>query len=433
MALATRMRDVPVTREIAPGVRLHLLRTDRFTTSYCRVAFHRDLGAEATATAVLAQVLQSATAKHPSRKALADRLGDLYGASLHVGVSKLGDRQLFVGSLDWPTAHVPRARGVLVQGLRLLREVICEPKRGPAGGLAPEIVATEIANHRHALRSQRDDKGRHALRGCLQTLCADEPYGLEVQGREEDLASVTPEGLAALHGRLLARAPVEVFLVGDLGLREATAVVRKHLLWPGREARPARVPPAASVRSARARPRHLVEHEAITQGKVVLGSRGRIRADSTASVAAETLAGVLGGGSYGRLFKVVREEHGLCYYASASWHRPKGILLVQIGVDPAQEARARRMIARLTKEVGGGQLDPAAHDAFLRAVEHAVAAMQDSPRSIVAWYQQRLALGGAGTPAAVLAALRRVTPAQVRAVGSRIALDTTFALRPEEA
>ncbi|MDF1701928.1 MAG: hypothetical protein P1V36_12285, partial [Planctomycetota bacterium] len=155
-----------MTRDVAPGVRLHLLRTDRFTTSYCRVVLHRDLGPEATATAVLAQVLQSATARHPSHKALADRLGDLYGAALHVGVGKLGDRQLLTAALDWPTAHVPRARATLAEGLELLREVLSDPKRedGHPARLDPVLVATELANHRRALRGQRDDKARHALR-----------------------------------------------------------------------------------------------------------------------------------------------------------------------------------------------------------------------------------------------------------------------------
>ena len=428
-------RHLPVTREIAPGVRLHLLRTDRFTTSYCRVVLHRDLGAEATATAVLAQVLQSATARHPTNKALADRLGDLYGAMLHVGAGKLGDRQLLVGALDWPTAHVPRARAMLAAGLGLLREVLSEPKREPgdASRLDEALVRAELANHARALRGRRDDKARHALRLCLERMCADEPYGLDPMGREADLADIDGAVLAALHERLIRTAPIEIFLVGDLGLRDAVAAVRRHLLWPGRAARPARVPPASSVRAARARPKLVVEHDAVTQGKVVLGWRGRVRPGTRAAFAAELLAGVLGGGSFGRLFKVVREQHGLCYYASAGWHRPKGLLIVQTGVEPAQEAQARRLITKLTREVAGGALDAVARDGFLAAVAHQVAAMQDSPKATALWYQERLAVGGAPSPAAHLEALRAVTPAAVRAVGRRIALDTTVALRPEEA
>lgn len=436
MATRTRKRDVPVTRDIAPGVRLHLLRTDRFTTSYCRVALHRDLGPEAGATAVLAQVLQSATRRHPSREALGQRLGDLYGAALHVGVGKLGDRQLLVGSLDWPTAHVPRAGRLLGEGLELLREVWSEPLRTTAGGaeaLDPDIVRTEQINHVRALRSMRNDKGRYAVRRCLASVCAGEPYGLEAQGTEADVEALEPVGLAALHRRLIQTAPLEIYFVGNLGLRDATAAIRRHLLWSERSTRIRRVPAVGSVRSARARPRRLVEDDAVTQGKLVLGLRAPIRGGSATGIAAETLAGVLGGGSYGRLFKVVREVHGLCYYASAGWHRPKGILLIQTGIEAANEARARRLILKLTREVAAGDLDPSALEGYRQDIAHRVAALEDSPRAMVGWLQERSALGLDPSPAAFLSQVRAVTPAAVRRAGRRLALDSSFYLRPRAA
>lgn len=423
-----------MTRSVAPGVRLHLLRTGRFTTTYCRLVLYRDLGPEATATAVLAPVLQSATARHPTRAALAHRLADLYGAALHVGVGKLGDRQALVGSLEWPTDHVPRARGALAAGLELLREVWSDPKRGPDGfALDPEIVHTEQTNHVRALRSLKNDKARYALRRCLAEVCAGEPFGLEAQGREEDVAGADGATLAALHRRLLARAPVEIFLVGDLGLREAQRAVRDHLLWPGRAARTARVPRAVSVAAARARPRRLVEEDRVVQGKLVFGFRAPIRPGTAAGPAIETLTGVLGGGSYGRLFKVVREVHGLCYYASAGWYRPKGVMAIQTGIDPANEARTRRLVLSLVREVAGGSLDEAAWNAFLQEVTHRVAALRDSPMGMTSWMQERLALGLDPSPDAYLDKLAAVTPAAVERAGRRLELDTTFYLRPAAA
>ena len=438
MPMATRRRhgDSPVTREIAPGVRLHLLRTDRFTTSHCRLVLHRDLGAEATATAVLAKVLESATAKHASRQALAHRLGDLYGAALHVGVGKMGDRQLLVASLDWPTAHVPRAGRQLAAGLDLLREVWSDPKRTQVGGvevLDPEIVETERVNHLRTLHGLRDDKARYAVNRCIASVCAGEPYGLDVQGREEDVAAATPEALAALHRRLIGHAPVEIFLVGDLGLREAVKGIRQHLLWPGRSGRPWKAPPVSSVRAGRPRARRIVERDRINQGNLVLGYRAPIRPGTALAAAAETLAGVLGGGSYGRLFKIVREEHGLCYDAMAGWHRAKGLMVVRTGVDPANAAKAQREILKLAREVSAGTLEPSALEGYRLDVAHRVAAMRDSPGAMLAWYQERLALGLDPSPEAWLAQLYAVTPAAVRRAGARLALDTVFYLRPQDA
>jgi predicted Zn-dependent peptidase len=231
----------------------------------------------------------------------------------------------------------------------------------------------------------------------------------------------------------VATAPVEIFLVTDLGLREAVAQVRRHLLWGGRATRIVRPPRVSSVKAARASPRRVVEEDDVVQGKLVLGLRGAIRPGTAAAAAAQTLAGVLGGGSFARLFKIVREVHGLCYYASAGWHRAKGILIIQTGVDPAVAQRARRMILGLTREVAGGVLDEDTHHDYLQAASHRVAAMRDNPRALVGWHQEQTALGLDPSPEAWLESLRAVTPAGVRRAGARLALDTAFYLRPRRA
>jgi predicted Zn-dependent peptidase len=418
-----RLRSVTA----APGVRLHVLPSDRFTTTLCRVVLHRDLGPEATATSLLSSVLESATARHPSRVALAQRLGDLYGAGLSVGVEKLGDRQVLSASLDWPTRGVPGRGATLAEGLRFLREVLSEPKR--AGDvLDPETVETEARNLARSLRALKDDKARYALRRCLEAACVGEPFALDPEGRLEDLPAATPAALSALHARLLATAPVDVFLAGDLSAAEARDAVRRHLLWPGRAAATAAVPPVASVRAPRRRPLDLVERDAVTQGKLALAFRADVPPDSRLVPAAQTIAGVLGGTPASRLFKVVRETHGLAYYAGAGWVRPKGMMLVQSGVEPRNEPRARRLILRLAREVAGGTLEKAALHALREAARHRVHALQDDRGAAIAWAQETTVLGLDPRPERHLAALEAVRPADVRAVGKRLSLDAAFFL-----
>ncbi len=412
---------------IAPGVRLHLLPTDRFTTTICRVVLHRDLGGEATATSLLAHVLESATARHPSREALAHRLADLYGAGLDVGVEKMGDRQLLVGSLDWPTRGVPGKGASLTQGLSFLREVLTEPAR-KGDGLDPEIVATEATNLRRALAALKDDKARYALRRCLELACEGEPFALDAEGRVEDLPSATPRALAELHARLLARAPVEILLAGDVAWDEARSAVGRHLLWPGRDRRPAALPPAAAVRPARATPRRRVEHDEVDQGKHAMALRAPGPPSSPLLPAAQMLCGVLGGSSVSRLFKVVREVHGLCYYAAATWVRAKGMMLVQSGVAPKDEPKARRMILALTREVAGGTLDPQAFEAVREAARSRIAALRDERGLARGFAQEMVVLGLPPRPETHLARLLAVKPADVRRVGRQLGLEGTFFL-----
>jgi predicted Zn-dependent peptidase len=413
---------------VAPGVRLHLFPTDRFTTTVCRVALHRDLGPEAAATALLAQTLEAATERHPTREALAHRLADLYGAGLSVGVEKLGDRQLLAASLDWPTKGLPGRGATLSEGLSFLREVLTRPVRAKDGVALDEgIVATEAKNLVRSLRAIRDDKARYAVRRCLEAACAGEPYALDAEGREEDVAQATPAALGALHARLVATAPVEVFLAGDLTWTEAVDGVRRRLLWPGRKA-PAAVPPVASARAPRRSPRRLVEEDSVVQGKLAMAFRADLPADSPLVPAAMTIAGILGGTASSRFFKVVRETHGLCYYASAGWARAKGLLLVQSGIEPKNEPRVRRLVLSLLKETASGRLDPLAHEAYLAQAQTRVESMRDDRGAALGFAQEMTALGLDPRPEAHLARLLAVKKADVRRAGTRLGLEASFFL-----
>jgi predicted Zn-dependent peptidase len=415
------------TSVLAPGVRLHVLPTDRFTTTICRVALHRDLGPEAAATALLAQVLESVTAKHPSREAVAHRLADLYGAGLDVGVEKLVDRQLLAASLDWPSASLPGRGATLEEGLSFLREVLTDPKR-VGDGLDPDTVATEATNLRRAIRALRDDKASWAARRCVDLACAGEPFALDAIGREEDVAAATPAALAALHARLLATAPVEIFVAGDVTPARARAAVREHLLWTDRSRSVVEPRPASSVRAPRAKPRRVVETQDLAQGKLAMAFRAKIAPTSPDAVAAAVVAGVLGGTTVGRFFRVIRETHGLCYYAHASYVRAKGLMLVQSGVDTKNEPKARRLVMELFREAASGALEEKALRGYREAVWARARAMQDERGLSIAFAQEALALGTDPRPESFAKAVDAVRPADARRAGKALALEATYFL-----
>ena len=424
---------VPVTRVLAPGVRLHLLSTSRFTTALCRVVLQRDLGPEATATSLLALVLQSATARHPSRAALAHALADLYGAALQVTVGKVGARQLLTATLEWPTEGVPGGRRQLARGLTMLREVLTAPKRergGAAGRLDPDIVATEQVNLLRTLRSLGDDKQRHAAQRCLELACPGEAAALEALGCADAVRGATPRVLEVLHARLLAAARVDVFLVADVGVGEALGLARRHLAWPGRGARSARLPAVSAPRTPRARPRRVVEEDDVNQGKLAFAWRAAVRPAAASLPAAAVLAGVLGGGTYSRLFQVVRERHALCYYADAQWIAALGLMLAQLEVDPEDEGRARRLVQGLAREVMAGRVDEAALAGFRASVDAQVATLGDDRAAWLGWLQLRTLLGLDPDARAWAHAVAQVTPADVRRVGRRLGLEVSYALLP---
>ncbi len=424
----------PRTYELQPGLRLHLIRTARFATTWCRVAFPRALDEEAAAVAVLGQVLESATDVHPTRSALAERLDDLYGASLSVGVEKFGERQMLAATLEWPTAYVPGAEHALVEGLGLLREVLTQPARdgdAPHAPLRADLVTNEVRNLARAHASLKGHRAAWTLRQLLRRVCRGEGFALDARGSPEDLVTVDGARLEALHFGLITRGTMDVWLVGDITPAAAKRAVSRQFRWP-RAKRLAAVPRAWSVREGPARAGHARETMDVQQARLAFAWRGALRPRTAAAGVAGYLAGILGGGAPGSLFRTLREERGLCYDASATWNRSKGLLIAQLGVDPADEPRARKGVYELQGRLVEGRFAATAHTALLEDQRRRIEGMGDNRGALVGWYQATEMLGLDPKPEVHFDRLAKVRPADLRAVGRRLSLCGTQALGPSK-
>ena len=317
----------PDSASATAGARGSVSTSSRPTASPRRSAgsvLHRDLGPEATATSLPrarprvrdGEAPDPGGARPPAGRPLRRRARR---RRREAGRPPAALRDRSTGRRAACRAGGPRSP----RGSRSCGRSSTEPKRGATAPSTPRSSRRRRRNLARALAALRDDKGALRRSGAASSSRARASRSRSTpRGASRTSRRRRPHALAALHARLLATAPVEIFLAGDvaLGTRRRPRVER-HLLWPGR----ARAPGAAPARrrpSARrgARPRRVVERDAVAQGKLAMVFRAPIAADSPLVPAAQMLAGVLGGSAVSRLFKVVRETHGLCYYA----HAPAG-------------------------------------------------------------------------------------------------------------
>ena len=108
--------------------------------------------------------------------------------------------------------------------------------------------------------------------------------------------------------------------------------------------------------------------------------------------------------------------------------KSKGLLLVQSGVEPRNEPKARRLIHTLLAEVAGGTLDAQAFEAVREAAVARAAALRDERGGVLGLLQEASALGTDPRPERQLAALLAVTPADVKRVGRLLAPAASFFL-----
>lgn len=232
--------------------------------------------------------------------------GDIYDAleSAGAGLSFSGNRHLtdFSG-------------GGLVEDLDLILALASESLRLPT--FPEEHVEQVRGETMTGLQIRANDTRQMAVLKFQETLYADHPYGVSVEGYLDTISQISRDDLCQFHAENYGPAGLIIVVVGAIKAEDALQKVAATLGdWtnPAQKTLPA-IPTVA-------RPQTLthvhIPMKDKTQSDIMLGWPGPRRADAdylTASLA-NTVLGVFG--MMGRLGQRVREEQGLAYYASSS-------------------------------------------------------------------------------------------------------------------
>lgn len=412
--------------QLADGIHLHVLPTDKFKTVSIFVFLHMPLSEQTiTANALLPMVLMRGTASYPTTSALVRHLDELYGASLNYSVARRGEVHSLLFRLEVPAeTYLSDAGGLLNRALDTLAEAIFRPHR-EGQALAANYTAQEKDNLKEFIASLINDKRRYALSRCREEMCVQEPFALYHLGRISDLASITPATLHDHWQSILRTAAVDIAVVGDVELTAIAEGIRRRFSFPGGGTRT--VPPTQVKRTADGL-RQVQDQQPVNQGVLVLGFRtGTVMRDPEffPMVVAN---GILGGYAHSKLFTNVREEHSLAYYAYSGIETIKGIGFMYAGIEFANYEQCLEIILKQVQDLQHGVISDAEMDATIRALVSDSLAAVDSPGRMV----EELIAGRIGgrvlTVEERVAAYQSVTRDQVAAAAARFTPELVYFL-----
>ena len=414
-------------REIMQDVFLTYLPAQRFKTSRMTVQLIAPLQREtAAANALLPAVLRRGTMRCPDMERLSAALDTLYGAQIDYTVRKKGERQCvgFVASVI-DDAFAPAGEKLLEPVADLLGELFLDPVTRNGHFLA-EYVDSEKQNLIDAIRAIRNDKQDWADVRLMQEMCAGEPYGVLRLGDEETAARINNHKLFNHYRELLSTSRMELFYCGSANPeRVEGALCRAFAALP--RGLVAKAEPIRRM-AAPQEPRYLTEEMDVTQGKLSMGWRC-----DTDDVPAMIMANLIfGGTSNAKLFLNVREKLSLCYYASSSYARSKGIMTVSSGIECRDFQKAHDEILHQLELVQQGQWEDWELQGALATMCSSLTSLSDSQGALENYYLGQTATGAEDTPEDLMAALRQVTPERIQKAAQSCQLDTVFFLKGKE-
>lgn len=410
---------------IADGVRLCAQSTDKFKTCRINVSMAMPLDTNASARAILPFILQRRCAKYPDFITLNRVLDELYGASVSAGVIKRGEAQILSFNL---TAIDDRfaldGDTVALECVQLLCDMIFDPLTD-GDSFPADIVEQEKRLLIEAIENEMNDKRRYALMRCEEIMFDEEAYGINRLGTVADVKDLTPDDIYYAWKEELREAQIQITMVGSMDVEPVVNMLKERFSSIKRQ--PTEI--TTKFISAIPKPDYVCEEMPIKQGKLVMGFRTGMRNEDDNPVPMRIAVDIFGGGTYSKLFSVVREKMSLCYYCSAALFSSKGVVMVQSGIEDVNEEKAKSEIVNQLSLVADGQFTDDDFSSSIKSLTDSIISNNDTPESICAWYATQLLRDTLKTPEAYVEEIKNVDKQQVISAAKTIKLDTVFMLK----
>lgn len=412
-------------QNIAEGIRFCSVKTDKFKTCRVNISLAMPLDRNASARAILPFMFSRRCAKYPDYTSLNRVLDELYGAAVSAGVLKRGEAQVISFSMSAiDDRFALDGDKVALECTKLLADMIFDPLT--EGESFPEdIIEQEKRLLVEAIENEQNDKRRYAMLRCEQLMFADEAYGINRFGSVEDVKALTPDAVYAAWRDVLEKATVQITMVSSMDPQPIVDLIKEK--FSEIERHPVEI--KTQFVSGLPKPEYISESMPLKQGKLVMGFRTGMRSEDDMMPAMKVAVDIFGGGTYSKLFSVVREKMSLCYYCSAALFNSKGIVMVQSGIEDANEEKAKNEIINQLRLTAEGEFTDEDFSSSIKSLTDSILGNSDTPEEITAWYASQILRNELKAPETYAKEIGSVDRAEVVRAAKTIMLDTIFMLK----
>ena len=417
--------ELMTSQNIAEGIRFCSVKTDKFKTCRVNISLAMPLDKNASSRAILPFMFSRRCAKYPDFISLNRVLDELYGASISAGVLKRGEAQVLSFSL---TAVDDRfaldGDKVASECAELLTEMIFDPLTD-GESFPNDVVEQEKRLLVELINNELNDKRRYATLRCEEIMFADEAYGFNRFGTAEDVEALTPNAVYAAWREVLEKSSVQITMVSSMDPQPVADLIKDKFSKINRnpiEIKTQFVPGLP-------KPEYVAEKMPLKQGKLVMGFRTGMRNEDDMMPAMKVAVDIFGGGTYSKLFSVVREKMSLCYYCAAALFNSKGIVMVSSGIEDANEEKAKNEIINQLRLTANGEFSDEDFSSSVKSLTDSILGNSDTPEEITAWYASQILREKLITPEQYAEQIADVDRSDVVNAAKTIMLDTIFMLK----
>lgn len=417
-------------KEIANGVKLLCIKNEKFKTNCLKVDFYLPINEFFPAQKVLAYLIGQTSKKYNTIKKFNSKVEGLYDMDFDTSISSVGEKIKINFSAEFlDDRFTLDGKSIAEEAVDFIIEILKNPNCED-GKFDENATQREIKFTLERIKAEKNDKKAYALSRLRQLMCKDEPFGIDREKLEDDVAHLDSKMLFDAYEDMLKSSTVVITASGSL---DEKMIEDKFTDFVNSidNRQPAKLDTVFVEKANEIR--YFKEKMDVSQAKMVIGMRTGMRDKNDDYVAYRVMTDIFGGGPYSRLFLNVREKMSLCYYCGARLLRDKGIIFIQSGVEEENYEKALKEILNQLEIMKNGEFTDEDFNSSIIALSDAFKGVGDSPVAECVFYGSQAFDDQVVTGKEFAEKIKSVTREQVINCAKRVTVDSVYLLAGEGA
>lgn len=408
-------------KETLGSLNLHVINTKKFKTTQLAILFRRKLvKEEITKRAVLSKILLESTNRYPTGRMLEIETEREYGVSLYSSIQYYGEQSALVIQMK-SLNEAYTEKGMFQKNIDLLFDILLNPHvennsfHTEDFKVVKNIVESE-------LKSIKDNPKNYANVRMLEEMDPDSPVSYR-SGYLDDLDEINESNLYEYYKDVIANDVIDVFVLGDVKIEE----IKELFDGKFQDRQYEMDSPVYPHINYHVATKQVTEKEKIKQAKLSIGCKLTNPTREEMNYVMPIYANILGGPTYSKLFKNVREKNSLCYYVYSNYVFRKNIVVIASGINKENSEKTLSLIEKDMKNMTKGKITEEEINNAKKDIISSLKMTEDDAGLMLNHYINK-SLYDMDVIEVRMKEINKVTIDDVKRVAKKVKLDTVFLL-----
>lgn len=416
------------TKKDMGSYNLHMIKTNKYKTITVRVVFRRKIEKdEINLRDMLIDLMTYSCKKYNTRKKMTIKLQDLYSTYMSARNTRTGNFINTFFSMNVLNDKYTE-EGNFKEALEFFNEMIFNPD--VKDNKFKEKVLNITKNiYRANLSSIKEHPSTYATIRAIETFDNTSPISYRMDGYLDDIDKVTPENLYEYYQSMIKKDLIDIFVIGDINEDEIVKDIKSYFKL--KVVKKQRIEYELDIKKPRSK--KLIEKETIenTQSHLnvvcTVGKLTKYEKDCVLPI----FNIIYGGGSDGKLFKIVREKHSLCYSIRSIYEKYDNVLQVKTAINRENYSKTLELIEKILNDMKKGKFTNSEIDIAKKLIDVSLDEIEESPSSVIDMYMS-IAFNGLDDIETAREKIKKVTKGEIIKVAKKVNVDTVFMLEGDK-